>query len=171
MLRITDLESKMLPELSKLAAQSFYESHGNSAAMEDLDEYVGRMFSVEQLKIEMDQAGAIFRLAFVENELAGYSKIVLNRGLIDFPKRNISKMDRLYVLKKYLDLKIGKKLMDIDLEIARQNNQSGMWLYVWTGNARALHFYQREGFKKIGEEEFKISARHSNPNYIMYKDL
>ena len=51
---------------------------------------------------------------------------------------------------------------------ARKNNQAGLWLYVWTGNDRAIAFYKKKGFKIIADTEFKISPTHSNPNYWMY---
>jgi ribosomal protein S18 acetylase RimI-like enzyme len=77
----------------------------------------------------------------------------------------------LYVLEKFHDLKIGKRLMDFNLDMVKKQKQSGIWLYVWTENHRAIHFYEKYGFLKIAETIFQISERHKNPNWIMYLGL
>ncbi len=43
-----------------------------------------------------------------------------------------------------------------------------MWLFVWKENQRAVNFYDKAGFKIIGNYEFKLSKTHSNPNYQMF---
>jgi ribosomal protein S18 acetylase RimI-like enzyme len=171
MLSIVDPTDEMMPVLAKVAAQSFWESHGHSASEKEIEEYIANKFSLEQLMAEKREPGAIFRMAFWNGEPAAYSKIVLNRTMKNSEAMNICKMDRLYVLKEFLEHRIGPSLMDDSLRIAKEHQQKGMWLYVWIDNKRAVRFYEREGFKRVGEEGFKISATHSNPNYIMYRDL
>jgi ribosomal protein S18 acetylase RimI-like enzyme len=171
MLDILDPTDEMMPALAKVAAQSFLESHGHSASAKEIEEYVANKFSLKQLMEEKQEAGAIFRMAFWNGEPAAYSKIVLNRPMKNSEAVNICKMDRLYVLEKFLDHNIGRSLMDDSLRIAREHGQKGIWLNVWIDNKRAVRFYEREGFKRVGEEGFKISATHSNPNYIMYRDF
>jgi ribosomal protein S18 acetylase RimI-like enzyme len=171
MLTIIDPPDEMMPALAKVAAQSFLESHGHSASAKEIEEYVAEKFSLQQLMKEKIESGAVFRVALWNGELAAYSKIVLNRAMKNSVAENICKMDRLYVLEKFLKHRIGHSLMDDSLRIAREHAQKGMWLYVWIDNKRAVRFYEREGFKKAGEEGFRISATHSNPNYIMYRDL
>lgn len=83
----------------------------------------------------------------------------------------MAKLDRIYIDEKYLDKKLGQVLFDFNLEIARQNNQKGIWLYTWIENQRAIKFYKKNGFVIIDEKDFKISNRHSNPNYIMYRSF
>ena len=46
-----------------------------------------------------------------------------------------TKFDRIYVLKEYYDLKIGKLLFEYNVELAKRNNQTGMWLYVSVGQS------------------------------------
>ena len=171
MLSIVDPTDEMMPALAKVAAQSFWESHGHSASAREIEEYTANKFSLGQLMSEKREAGAIFRMAFWNGEPAAYSRIVLNRPMKNSKAENICKMDRLYVLEKFLEYRIGQSLMDDSLRIAKEHGQNGMWLNVWIDNKRAVRFYEREGFKKAGEEGFKISATHSNPNYIMYRDL
>ena len=81
---------------------------------------------------------------------------------------NITKLDRLYLLKEYYGKKLGAKLVDLIIELSKQNHQNGIWLAVWKENQKALNFYLKAGFKIVGEFNFKISETHSNPNHIMY---
>ena len=62
----------------------------------------------------------------------------------------------------------GAELMKFNINLSIQNNQAGMWLYVWTGNKRAVKFYTKHGFKIIGHFDFKLTDSHSNPNHLMY---
>lgn len=77
-------------------------------------------------------------------------------------------MDRLYLLQEFYDLKLGLKLLEFNIAISKKANQLGMWLYTWAENKRAVSFCLKTGFDIIGKADFKISATHSNPNYLMY---
>lgn len=83
----------------------------------------------------------------------------------------MAKLDRIYIDENFLEQKLGQILLDFNVEIAKRYHQRGIWLYTWIENLRAIHFYQKNGFNKIDEKDFKISDRHSNPNYIMYKKI
>ena len=58
-------------------------------------------------------------------------------------------------------------MMDLNLDLIKKNAQSGMWLYVWTENYRAVRFYKNYGFEQIAETDFQISSSHSNQNWIL----
>jgi ribosomal protein S18 acetylase RimI-like enzyme len=103
--------------------------------------------------------------------LAGYSKLSINTAYPLINEAPITKLDRIYIDEKFLNKKIGQVLFDFNLEFARKNNQQGIWLYTWIENHRAIKFYKKNGLEIIDEKDFKISNRHSNPNYIMYKSI
>jgi ribosomal protein S18 acetylase RimI-like enzyme len=132
-----------------------------------MNEYIHAKFTLENLAGELYDESNVFHLVYVNEELAGYSKIIYNMPYEKLTPTNSTKLERLYVLEKFHDLKIGKQLMDFNLKIAKENAQSGVWLYVWTENHRAVRFYKNYGFEQIAETTFQISARHSNPNWIL----
>lgn len=45
-----------------------------------------------------------------------------------------------------------------------------MWLTVWIGNERAVNFYEKIGFKTIGEIMFNVGKIES-PNLVMWLAL
>lgn len=153
--------------LRVLAITTFRESHGHSASAEDIDVYIDAKFSAEHVAKELADASNVFHFVYVNEELAGYSKIIYNTAYENLTPPNSTKLERLYVLEKFHDQKIGKQLMEFNLHLAQQNEQAAIWLYVWTENHRAVRFYNNFGFQPIAETLFHISARHANPNWIL----
>ena len=153
--------------LKNLAIATFEESHGHSASNEDIQSYINAKFNLDSIISELAESENLFYLIHFNNELVGYSKIILNSVYNEKTPSNSTKLERLYVLKKHHGTPIGRTLMDFNIQLARDNNQCGMWLYVWTENHRAIRFYKKFGFLKIAETIFQISAKHANPNWIM----
>ena len=155
-------------DVQKLAVQTFQESHGHSAGSSDIQEYMALKFTVSAFEAELNDANNLFHLLYIEEELVGYSKIILNSPYMDKTPSNSTKLERLYVLEKFHGTSIGKKLMDFNVQLAKANKQCGLWLYVWTENHRAIRFYEKYGFQKIADTVFQISVRHANPNFILF---
>ncbi len=160
-----------LPVLTSLARQSFLESHGHSAAAEDIGHYVNSKLTEAVFRFEMLDERNIFHWIHHEGRTAGYSKIILDCPSGYVAPQNVTKLERLYVLEEFHGLGIGLQLFEHNLQIAQNTKQAGMWLNSWTGNHRAIAFYQKMGFEVVGEADFKISERHSNPNYVMFLRL
>lgn len=164
---ILKTSKKDAEDLRVLAITTFRESHGHSATKQDIDDYINAKFTLETIQEELSVASNVFHFIYVNEELAGYSKISYNTAYENLTQPNSTKLERLYVLEKFHDLKIGKQLMDFNVNLARKNAQSGIWLYVWTENHRAVRFYKNYGFQQIAEADFQISPRHANPNWIL----
>ncbi|MRG47923.1 GNAT family N-acetyltransferase [Chitinophaga sp. SYP-B3965] len=154
--------------IADIGKRTFMESHGHSAPPEDIARYVNEKFSEEVLKAELSNAHNIFHLLYHDQRPAGYSKIILNSPHPDITLKNVTKLERLYLLKDFYNLKLGHELYQFNVELSRKNNQAGIWLYVWKENHRAVDFYMRAGFEPIGSFDFQISATHSNPNHHMF---
>ena len=157
--------------LSPISKTTFVQSHGTSASEKDISIYIRYAYSDKKLESELKDPNSFFHFIHFQNELAGYSKISINSDYNKINDTPLAKLDRIYIDEKFLDKKLGQVLFDFNLEIARQNNQQGIWLYTWVENHRAIKFYKKNGFEIIDEKDFKISNRHSNPNYIMYKNF
>jgi ribosomal protein S18 acetylase RimI-like enzyme len=171
MVSIREVSPLDLGVLSRLSKSTFIASHGHSAVEKDINIYIRYAYSVKKLEKELNNPNSIFHFIRFQNEIAGYSKLSLNTTYPLINEAPIAKLDRIYIDKKFLDRKLGQPLFDFNLKLAQQNNQKGVWLYTWIENHRVIKFYKKNGFEIIDEKEFKISNRHSNPNYIMYKSI
>lgn len=153
--------------LSEIAKLSFLESHGNCAEAEDVNIYVTEKYSEDILKKELQDPANIYYILYLNNKAVGYSKIILNSPYPNSKLKNITKLERLYLLKEFYDLHLGSVILAFNIHLAKENGQTGMWLFVWKENERAVSFYTKHGFIITGSHDFKISENHSNPNHQM----
>jgi len=167
MVSIVSADKKDFQLLSEIARVTFLESHGHSAPPGVIKSYVKDKFNVNAVEAELHEKENIFNILTYNSKPAGYSKIILNNTHPAIKERNITKLERLYLLKEFYDLKLGHTLFQFNLDFSKKNEQAGMWLYTWKENQRAVNFYKKAGFEIIGSYDFHLAASHSNPNYLM----
>ena len=157
--------------LSEIAGLTFIESHGHSAKREDINNFITQKYNPDTFISELINKKNNYYLVYYQNRLAGFSNIIYNFPYADSKVEDIAKLERIYILKEFYDLKLGYNLFEFNRNLARTNNQKGIWLFVWKGNERAIKFYKKNGFEVIGNFDYKISETHSNPNYQMFLKL
>lgn len=153
--------------LSTIGGKSLIESHGHSAPVAVMQSYVHRAFSVEACAEELADETNLFYLASYKGEPAGYSKISFRIPHPAVPLQPVTKLERLYLLKEFFDLKLGHLLLEKAIALSKDEGEKGMWLNVWKENGRALRFYEKQGFVTVGESEFGLTETHANPNWVM----
>ena len=162
--RATNEDWQMLAGIGKT---SFIESHGHSASAKDINQYVEANYNAAALKKEINDPQNIYHIIRHNKQPAGFSKIIFNAAHPAIRLDNVTKLERLYLLKEYYDLKLGYELFNFNLQLSKDNHQAGMWLFVWKDNQRAARFYEKAGFTTIGSYDFKLTDTHSNPNHLM----
>lgn len=153
--------------LAGIARTSFIESHGHSAPANDINAYLNEKYSDTAFVQELNDESNIYHVIYYNSRAAGYSKIIMNCAYTGAAAGNITKLERLYLLKDFYNLKLGMELLLYNIALSKKNNQTGMWLYTWKENERAVNFYKKAGFAIAGSHDFKISETHSNPNHLM----
>ncbi len=154
--------------LEGIGKVSFLEAHGNSAPEEVVSEYVNKNYNESVLAAQLSNPENIYHLIYHRGIAAGYSKMIYDTEQIAIPSPNVTKLERLYLLKDFYGLGLGPELLNYNIELSKKMNQAGMWLFVWKENHRAINFYYKAGFKIIGSHDFKLSEAHSNPNHLMF---
>jgi diamine N-acetyltransferase len=157
--------------ITTMGKQTFLESHGHSASPSDINAYINEKYTTTAIGSELSNTNNHYHILFYNNQPAGYSNIVLNSTHSNISLSPVTKLDRIYILQEYVDLKLGAILLEFNMQVAKENGQLGMWLYVWTENHRAVRFYTKNKFTIIGGYDFRISATHTNPNYLMLRLL
>jgi diamine N-acetyltransferase len=71
------------------------------------------------------------------------------------------------VLKEFHGKKVGQKLYEKALTIARQKSIDYVWLGVWEKNFRAIRFYEKNGFIAFDNHIFRLGG--SEQTDIMMK--
>jgi GNAT superfamily N-acetyltransferase len=154
--------------LSPMAIQAHMESHGHSAGASDHEMYINKKLTIEAFAAELALPENIYHIAFVEDQPAGYSKILLNFNHPEIAEQPVTKLERIYLISPYYTMGLGKTLFDHNVSLVLEHHQLGMWLHVWKENHRAFSFYVKQGFKIIGHYDFEVSPTHFNPNHLMY---
>ena len=171
MQKITKATPKDAKILAQIAKASFLPAHGHSAPKKDIDNYLSKNFTEANFIKELENPVNHYYIIYHENEIAGYSKIILNSKNKSIAANNVTKMERMYLLKEFYGLNLGAKLFQYNIEFAKKNNQKGIWVFVWVENKRAIAFYKKMGFIIVGSFDFQVSETHSNPNHAMYLEF
>jgi diamine N-acetyltransferase len=153
--------------LAHVARESFLQSHGHSADPETVNAYVNDKFSLSAMQKELADPKNIYAIIYSDDQPAGYSKVVFDASHPAIEAKNVTKLDRIYLLENFIHHKLGAELLQFNIGLSKNHNQAGMWLFVWKENPRAYMFYLRAGFEVIGSYDFKLSPTHANPNHHM----
>src|SRR6188768_662951 len=107
--------------VADIGRRTFYETWKSVNTEEDLQMYMFKSFDIKKLSEEIKNSEVnTFLLAYVDDELAGYAKLRNDRTYDKLKGKRSLEMERIYVLKKFQDQKIGKALMDESLGISKQ---------------------------------------------------
>lgn len=157
--------------IALLGKMTFKESFGHLFDNNgDLKNYLSKTFSNEKIRSGLAKEKNKFFIAFKDNQPAGYAKLKLDSPSIFVNDNHISQLQKIYVLKEFLGLKIGKQLQSAVFEEANVSGAKKIWLSVWIGNQRAINFYRKGNWEDLGQHTFAIGS-HKFDFLAMIKDL
>lgn len=165
----TKADAEMLRDLCYQTFWDAFHKHPKNSP-EDMADYLAKAFSLEQIKIELADKPAIFLIAEIENEPAGYAKLIIESREEPIKAEKPIELARLYSHQKFLGKGVGTKLMEESFALAEQLNCDAMWLGVWEFNPRAQNFYEKHGFRAIGQHIFQLGT-DAQTDLIMIKNL
>jgi GNAT superfamily N-acetyltransferase len=146
--------------LADLSWRTFYDAfaaHPKNAP-DDLKAYMDEAFNVRQLGKELRDEKAIFLIAEINGEPAGYAKLLLDTIEPGVTAERPIELCRLYSEQKFLGKGIGASLMQRCLDEAKRRERDVMWLGVWEYNPRAQAFYRKWKFEECGSHVFQLGS-------------
>lgn len=158
---------KDAPTIVNIGNISVKEAHLGSCPEEILDEYLSKHYNTGTIKRELADATNIYSIITYKGQPAGFSKIVFNAPHAAVNGGNTTKLDRIYLLKEFQGAKLGYQLLQYNIQLAKNNQQSAIWLFTWVGNKKAIAFYTRAGFTTIGSHHFHVAQEYYNANHHM----
>jgi diamine N-acetyltransferase len=136
-----DLE--LLRETSMLAYAENFGHHWNEGGLEW---YLEHEYGLEKIKSAICNPEVEYYLAFCNNEPAAFMKLNLNPELRLHINRQSMEIEKIYVRPQYHKRGIGQRLMELALQLAKNNHIDEIWLSVIDTNLSAIHFYRKSGF-------------------------
>jgi ribosomal protein S18 acetylase RimI-like enzyme len=149
------------PALSRLAAATFRETFAGDNTPDDIEHYITAAFTPEQQAIEIADSSSTVLLAERQDdrgrtELVGYAHVVSGDVPESVPGVAPLELKRIYVAKAWQGRRVAQALMDASIEAARARGARTLWLGVWERNPRAVAFYVKYGFARVGEHTFVL---------------
>jgi ribosomal protein S18 acetylase RimI-like enzyme len=144
--------------LQDIGIQTFYDTFAEVNTKADMDQYLEKNFSDDQVILELADTDNLFFIAESNGQPAGYAKLRKGTTPPELERANAIELERLYVAKEFLGKRVGQALMDRCLSKAREENFNTVWLGVWEHNHRAIAFYKKCGFEKFGAHAFVLGT-------------
>ncbi|MCX6731111.1 MAG: N-acetyltransferase [Candidatus Roizmanbacteria bacterium] len=139
-------------EIKKLLFNTWTATYSNIYSPEAIELITSRWHSVVLLTKQIKNPSLFFSVAKDGNKIVGMCNATLTQG------GKVINIQRLHIIPEYQRRGIGSKLIEeviktfpkalkIELEVEKQNE-------------RALTFYQKQGFQRIGKKTFEIASVH-----------
>ena len=158
------------PTIIDLAQKTFVETYGETNKRENVDTYMQAMFSHDKIRTEINSPNERFFIAFNNSNPVGFTKLRDDRQGRGLDGKKALEIERIYVLKDYQGLKVGKELLDKCKSLAAEENFVVIWLQVWQRNSKAVQFYQKGGFVIYETATFQFGDE-THQDYVMRYDL
>jgi ribosomal protein S18 acetylase RimI-like enzyme len=149
--------------LAALAAVTFPLACPPSTSPRDIAAHLANTLSGRHFEAYLADPDVTVLVIDVDGGLRGYSLLV-NRPARDpdvvaalgiLPSVELSKC---YVHPEHHGLGAAAELMHASLEAAAKAGGKGVWLGVNSQNARAIRFYEKSGFRKVGTKSFRLGS-------------
>ena len=159
-----------LQQLLTISKDTFVDAFGSLNNPEDFESYLTQAFSPEKIEAELSNPNSFFYFVYEDTSLAAYIKINLGDAQSEFKEESGLELERIYVTAPYQGKGMGAHLLTYVCKLAKQKNARYVWLGVWEKNTRAITFYRRHGFKKIGTHPYYI-GKDKQTDWLMKKEI
>ncbi|MEP7157604.1 MAG: GNAT family N-acetyltransferase [Betaproteobacteria bacterium] len=152
--------------IGTLGIQVFLDTYATDGIRPSLVREVNGQFSPEAMLALMAQADTRIVLAERAAHLIGFAQWELHSPqplLHGVDAAASAKLNRLYVQERFTGTGVGKALLAEAEAGAAREGATALWLTAWVGNARALAFYPRCGYRDIGATLYEFeNEKHEN---------
>jgi len=161
-IRIATSEDAAL--ISEIGKKAFYAAFASHNTAEDMQMYLADAYQPAKQLAELADANNRYLLLEKDKTPIGFAKIVVS-GLSDndveiYEKELLDKklmlISKIYLLPEFVGSGTGNFLMNECFLIAQDEGFEGVWLCVWQKNERAIKFYEKYEFEKIGTTTFLL---------------
>ena len=143
-------------DLLDLAVRIYDETFSAVNTPQNMRAYLSQAFTLPQLETDLRDSQILFHVAEVEEQLIAYSKLVDRPAPECITGEAAIEIERFYIDRRWHGAGVSASLMEICLKEARQRGFKTIYLGVWEHNDRAVAFYRKWRFTRVGEHIFQM---------------
>lgn len=149
--------SAMIATIGKKSFRKTFEHLFN--CKEELFEYLEHTYDPVKLARSIRKEDNVYLLAYLNNEPVGFAKV--KKHSLNDQIESVSQMElqKIYVLSESQCFGVGTALLIEIKNLAREINPDYIWLDTHISNEKAMRFYERNGFNKMGKFSFTIGTQ------------
>lgn len=147
--------------VAAVAAETFELACPPGTAQEAIASFVATELSEERFGTYLRAPDRTILLADVNGEIAGYTMLVGGEPADPDVARAVStrptvELSKCYVRDSFHGHGVATALMGASLEAAARDGAASVWLGVNQRNERAIRFYEKSGFVRVGTKKFLV---------------
>lgn len=160
------------PRLSLVGAATFLDAFAGTLDGADIVAHCASQHAVDSYRGCLTRPSACVWLAEAVPGGAPVGYLWLDAAALPIadPQPDDLEIKRVYVLSRFQRTGLGSELMWLAIHAARSRGARRVLLGVYSGNSRALAFYERHGFRRIGDRRFRVGLREYD-DYVLGLDL
>ncbi|MCG2613319.1 GNAT family N-acetyltransferase [Terrimonas sp. NA20] len=169
-IRISKVTASDINELHTISKRTFLDTFAQHNSEKNMAHYLTESLSLEKLASEVANENSDFYFATANDEVIGYLKVNYGPSQTELQDSQALEIERIYVSQQYQGKKVGQLLFDLAIDLAEKRNALYVWLGVWEQNAKAIRFYEKNGFVPFSSHVFKL-GEDVQTDIMMKKEL
>lgn len=144
-------------ELSRIAGAAFELACPPDSDKSEITKYIAENFDIASFEQLLADGGVLVAGVWSETVAIGFLVLRLSSQCpVAGAPAPTAELQRLYLLPEWHGTGASQLLVSRALEYSSSNRQAGVWLSVFSENQRAIRFYEKSGFSKVGDLDFAM---------------
>jgi ribosomal protein S18 acetylase RimI-like enzyme len=144
--------------LASLAERTFRHAFEPDNTPEDMNAYCAQAFAVDRVRAELLDPDRQVVIGTDGSELVAYAQLSAGPAPACVTGRDPIEIVRFYVDSRWHGAGVAAGLMAETLAAAERRGAATVYLAVWERNDRAIAFYRKHGFRKVGAKPFVLGT-------------
>ncbi len=160
MIVIRPAKKSDLPAIHKLAHEIWPDAYLEILGKAQLDYMLEKIYSLHSLEHQLSALQQHFILASEDTIPVGFASYSAHES------STVYHLNKIYVLPGQQGKNIGKQMLEYVVSAVKKSGGSSLQLNVNRYN-KALHFYEKQGFHIIREEDIDIGSGYFMNDYVL----
>lgn len=161
--------------VAAVAAETFEMACPPGTRREDIEAFIAANLSESRFSDYLGGSTHTILLADVNGEIAGYTMLISGEPAdpdvaAAVKGRPTIELSKCYVRAGFHGHGVASTLMEASVGVAREVEAVSVWLGVNEHNARAIRFYEKSGFAKVGRKGFYV-GEELHDDFVLEKRL